>query len=193
LMRRAMADLPITVLRPSIVICDSRTGRVSRYSAIFRVLKMYHLGYLSELPGYPSTLMDIVPLDYVADAIYAIAQTSQSLGKCYHLTAGAAKRTPLGEVTKLAAEHFGRRPLRLVPPADFDAALAAKAGGLSEAERDMIDEVMIYRPYLTSSPEFDNSNTAGIADRTGLTLSPIAAYFGRMAAYIRSASQSPGA
>jgi len=188
MMRQAMKDLPITVLRPSIVICDSRTGRISQYSAIFRVLRMYHLGYLRMLPGNPSTLMDIVPVDYVADVIYAIGQNSESLGKCYHLAAGPAGMTSLEEVVELAAQHFGRERLALVSPREFDALVAGRAGELSEDERNMIDEIGIYRPYLASSPEFDTSNTLKVAGRAGITLPPIRSYFGRMAACIRSMS-----
>jgi thioester reductase-like protein len=186
MMRQAMSDLPITILRPSIVICDSRTGRISRYSAIFRVLRMYHLGYLRVLPGYSSTMMDLVPMDYVADAVYAIGRDSESLGKCFHLAAGPAKTTSLAEVVRLAAEHFGRERLALASPREFDALVARRAGEISEDERDMLDELEIYQPYLASSPEFDTSNTLKVAGRAGITLPPLASYFGRMAAYIRS-------
>jgi len=54
LVRHRLSEFPLTIYRPSIVICDSQTGRVSRHSAFFRVLKMYLLGRLKLLPGDPS-------------------------------------------------------------------------------------------------------------------------------------------
>ena len=186
LMRRAMDDLPITILRPSIVICDSRTGRISKYSAFFRVLLAYHLGRLKALPGDPATRMDIIPMDYLADAVYAIARAPGSSGKCYHLTAGPAALTPLEEVLALAAAHFGRERLPMVPPEAFDAMVRAKAGELSKEEQDLVNEIRIYRPYLTTTMEFDNSNTLEVTRPAGITLPPLGSYFGKMAEYIRS-------
>jgi thioester reductase-like protein len=75
-MRRAAQRLPVTVFRPSIVICDSRTGGISRYSAFFRMLSAYNAGLLPALPGAASTMLDIVPMDFVAGAIGAIARAA---------------------------------------------------------------------------------------------------------------------
>jgi thioester reductase-like protein len=189
LMRQAMRDLPIAVLRPSIVICDSRTGRISRYSAIFRVLRAYCRGQIKMLPGCASTLMDIVPMDYVADVADAVGRDPGTAGRCYHLAAGPTRMTPVGEVIALAAEHFGRERLALVPPAGFDAWVTSHAGKLSDDERDLIDEIRIYQPYLTSSPQFDTSNTREVTERLGISLPELKSYFGKMAAYI--GTQSP--
>jgi thioester reductase-like protein len=186
LMRRAAGDLPITILRPSIVICDSRTGRISRYSAFSRVLRTYCLGHLKALPGDPATGMDIVPMDYLADAVYAITHSPGSAGKCYHLAAGPAALTSLDEVVTLAAEHFGREKLAVVPPATFDAMVAARAGRLSEEEQALVDEIRIYQPYLTTTLEFDNANALEVTERAGIRLPPLRSYFGKMAAHIRN-------
>jgi len=185
LMRQAMRDLPIAIHRPSIVICDSRTGRISPYSAFFRMLKAYNLGQLGALPGNPSTLLDLVPMDYVADVVHAIAVRSESLGGCFHLTAGPENLTPLAVVAELASKHFGRPRFAVVPPEVFEASARARAAGLSEAERDLLQEIEIYRPYLTGGLRFDNSNVRTLLGASYTGPPPLATYFSKMADYIK--------
>ena len=185
LMRKAMKDLPITIYRPSIVICDSRTGRISRYSAIFRMLKAYDIGQLPALPGSPSTLLDLVPMDYVADLLHAIASRTESLGSCFHLTAGSENLTSLALVAGLASEHFGRPRFQIVPPEVFEAAIRKREAGLSEAERDLLEEIGIYRPYLAGDLRFDNSNVRALLGTSYEAPPPLASYFARMSDYIR--------
>jgi thioester reductase-like protein len=184
--RRAMRDLPVTVYRPSIVLCDSRTGRISRHSAFFRVLRMYGLGRVEMLPGSPSTLMDLVPLDYVVDAISEIARSEASLGRCYHVTAGSNRRASLAEVSALAGRHFGRPEFVIVSPSQFENLASKMADRLSEDQRDMLDEVRLYAPYLASQPEFDNANTLEATDPAGLSVPSLGSYFGKLTAYVRA-------
>ena len=191
LMREAMTDLPITIHRPSIVICDSRTGRISAYSAFFRMLKAYNLGRLSALPGDPSTLLDLVPMDYVAGLIREIALRPDNLGKCFHLTAGPENLTPLSLVAQLASQHFGRAPFAIVTPEVFEAAVRKRDTQLTEEERDLIGEIAIYRPYLSASPRFDNSNVRTLLGPSYAPPPPLASYFQKMAAYIIAGTQSP--
>lgn len=182
-MRRAMQRLPIAVYRPSIVICDSRTGRISAYSAFCRMLRAYHAGQLKALPGHASTLLDIVPIDYVADAICAIARRPDSLGRSFHLTAGMDNLTSLGEIQDLAGTHFRRARFAIVPPEAFEASARAMEAGLSEDERDFLDEIRIYKPYLSGNLRFDDSNARALLPRSH-AVPKLSDYFGRMAAFV---------
>jgi thioester reductase-like protein len=181
LARESMAELPITVLRPSIVICDSVTGRASSYNGFYRALRMYHLGLMRMLPGSPSSLLDLVPVDYVADAVHALSAKENSIGTCYHLTAGLNKATTLGEIRDLAASHFGREPFTLVPPDRFTTFLSEMENTFSEDERQMMNELRLYMPYISGALQFDNSNTL---KETGLEAPPVSSYFGKMTEYI---------
>jgi len=184
LVRESMSALPITIYRPSIVICDSKTGRVSGYSAFYRLLKLYLQGYLKMLPGDPACLLDLMPVDYMADATYVISMDPTSPGTCYHLTAGLNNLTPLQEVRDLASQYFAREKFVIVPPEEFMGYIARMERRLSEEERGMIDELNIYLPYLTSKLKFDNSNTLQALSETGLEVPRVSEYFGRMAEYM---------
>ena len=184
LVRGSWSELPVTIFRPSIVICDSKTGRVSSHSAFYRVLRMYLLGRLQMLPGNPSCLLDLVPVDYMADATYLISQERASAAKCFHLTAGLNNLITLEEIGELTSHYFGKKKFRIVAPEEFMAYVNQAQESLSDEERDMIDELNIYLPYLTSQLKFDNSNTLDILENTGLEVPKVSSYFGRMAEYM---------
>ncbi|MDI6809648.1 MAG: SDR family oxidoreductase [Candidatus Eisenbacteria bacterium] len=181
LVRENMDALPLTILRPSIVICDSRTGRASSFNGFYRALRLYWLGLLKILPGHTSGRVDLVPVDYVTDAIYAISTNGKSAGNCYHVTAGSGNTTSLEQIRDLASRHFRKEPFAIIPPEEFMAYISKAADRLSEEEREMIEEVKLYMPYLTGGLLFDDSNTRRDA---GLEVPRVSDYFGKMANYI---------
>lgn len=181
LVRAQMARLPISILRPSIVICDSRTGYASNHNGFYRALRMYLKGGVNRLPGYPASLLDLVPVDYVAAVVYALAQNPRSIGTCYHLTAGPTRSTTLGEIRDLAAKLSGLQPFDLTPPEEFVQMTAQLAARLPEEALKALQEMELYMPYLLCEHQFDTTNTL----RDAAMLAPrISDYFGRFVEYI---------
>ncbi len=174
LVRQWMAKLPISVIRPSVVICDSRTGKASDHNGFYRALRMYLLEDLSLLPGEPSSLLDLVPVDYVCDAIFRIAHHPNSAGVCYNLTAGPERTTTLGEIQELASHYSGRPKFKIVPRDEYAAFLKHAEKSLSDDEQAVFEELSYYVPYLFCDLLFDNSNT--VRD-TQLQAPPIRDYF----------------
>ena len=179
--RERMKDLPIAIYRPSIVICDSKTGRASSYNGFYRALRLYWHGVLTILPGYPSSILDLVPVDYVTDALFAISNNPGSLGRCHHLTAGLDNGTTLERVRKLAARHFNRKEFTILSPENFGGHISKMESGLPDEMRGAIDEIRLYSPYLLSDLRFDDSNTRGIVSSPA---PGVESYFGKMAGYI---------
>ena len=186
LVRKHMKELPITILRPSIVICDSKTGRASGYNGFYRALRMYYLGLMTVLPGYPSSLLDLVPVDYVADATYSLSPNKNSVGKCYHLTAGLDNISTLGEIRDLASHFFRKEKFTLIPPEEFNVYVSKVEDNLTEKERELIDEIRLYMPYMIGELQFDNTNT--VRD-TKLEVPKVSSYFGRMVEYMMKQSE----
>lgn len=185
LVRAARDRLPIAIHRPTIVVADSRTGHASPVSAFFRMLKMYAHGLLEAVPGDSATTMDLVSLDYTADAMFAIAQDPQAIGNCFHVSAGLGNQTTLGEIAELASHHFGRQPFAVIPPEAFQRQIRALGERLSEEARAMLSELELYAPYLAGGWQFDNSNTVEALRGSGLSVPPVSSYFGKMVACVR--------
>lgn len=88
LMQAAAAELPVTIFRPSIVVGDSRTGEIDRFDGI------YHIGILVmaspvavplPLPGKSVAPVNMVPVDFVADACLRISTDPRAIGRTFHV------------------------------------------------------------------------------------------------------------
>jgi long-chain acyl-CoA synthetase len=176
LVRDSMSRLPISILRPSIVICDSRTGHASNHNGFYRALRMYLKGGVTMLPGFPESLLDLVPVDYVADACFSISHSAVSIGKCYHLAAGPDNTTRLGEIQELASKYSGKEKFDLLPPPAFLTLVGQMTSRMREEDLKAVKEMELYMPYLLCEHQFDNTNT--LRD-TGLTPPPVPVYFGK--------------
>ena len=66
LVRSRLGSLPGVILRPSIIVGDSRTGVTSSFKMMYWPLKIYARGLWRTVPGYPDAVLDIVPVDFVA-------------------------------------------------------------------------------------------------------------------------------
>jgi thioester reductase-like protein len=179
--RGHFGELPITVMRPSIVICDSKTGRASDFNGFYRALRLYWQGLMKMLPGDPSCRIDLVPVDYVTDAVFALSGSKSSIGRGYHLTAGAERAASLAEIRDLAAVHFGLDPFAIIPPDHFLAGLSSRESDLTDDEKRTAEELKLYMPYLSTKMSFDNS---GAVRDAGLEPPPVSEYFGTMARHI---------
>lgn len=177
LVRSRMDALPVTVLRPSIVICDARTGRISAYNGFARAMIMLARGALEAIPGDPDAPLDLVPLDTVVEAAHLVMGNPAAEGRTFHCTAGPDRATPLAAVCALVRERTGGPPLPIVSTERFLSALEAMAPALDEERRKQADEIRLYLPYLSALPLFDN---AGMRDLTGLTVPRLADYFPRL-------------
>src|SRR4030095_6639744 len=88
-MRRAMPDLPITVVRPTMLVGDSSTGEADRFDGPY-LLVILLLGVPGDmpvpLPTGSDNPLDIVPVDYVVRAAHHIGLHPESPGLTVHLT-----------------------------------------------------------------------------------------------------------
>jgi thioester reductase-like protein len=76
------AGLPVTVYRPPLIGGHSQTGAWHQDDLLHRLLRgCLALGMAPDLPWE----LDLVPVDYVADAVTALAWTAEAVGRNVHL------------------------------------------------------------------------------------------------------------
>ena len=112
LLRKRGSSLPVQVVRPSIVVGDSRSGWTPAFNVLYAPLRAFSGGAYPMIPARRSSPVDVVPVDYVADGILALAGRP---GTTYHLTASERAST-VGELIELASGYAGRPAPRVVPP-----------------------------------------------------------------------------
>jgi thioester reductase-like protein len=84
----AKHELPITIHRPAVVCGDSRTGETGKYDGVY-----YLIHYLLKWPSALSMInignhkvsLNIVPVDFVIDAMAALAFDERAIGKTLQL------------------------------------------------------------------------------------------------------------
>lgn len=100
--------VPHAIVRPSTIVCDDASGRVSQYNAVHRALRAFYAGYGSIMPGAADTPIDLVTTSFVAVGVVAITEAAGASGTL-HLCAGAGALT-LGEVLERAHAVWSRDP-----------------------------------------------------------------------------------
>ncbi len=115
LVARASEELPITVLRPSIIVGERDSGWTTSFNVLYWPLRAFARGAYAALPARVDAPVDVVPVDYVADAIFALSQAPEAENATFHLTAGS-HASSVGELVDLATAFFERPPPRLIDP-----------------------------------------------------------------------------
>lgn len=172
LVREQGEDLPWMILRPSIVVGDSRSGWTAAFNVLYWPLRAFSSGLLKALPSTEESPLDVVSVDYVADAIHALCESCGASGETFHLTAGADAST-IGELAALASRYFSREPPPVVSPEEF----AAGAGGVSKAA---LESSRVYFPYFAIRTVFDNARTRARLAPSGIQSPPLRDYLDRL-------------
>jgi thioester reductase-like protein len=102
LVRAAAGALRATVYRPSIIVGDARSGRTPHFRVLYDPFKWVIYGKTNILPCRPEVRMDVVPVDYVCDALVALGARADAAGATYHLTSGPARSLSIAEILALA-------------------------------------------------------------------------------------------
>ena len=166
-------DLPSMILRPSIVVGDRSSGWTSAFNVLYWPLRAFARGLFTAVPAIPSAPVDVVSVDYVADAIHALAEADGGVGETYHLTAGPDAST-IGEIAQLASRYFRRPPPQVVPPDEFSIV------GRTAAETSALDAGRQYFPYFATPTVFDQTATSARLEPLGIIASPLRDYMERL-------------
>ena len=124
----ARSSLPRTIYRPGVVVGDSKTGETAKFDGPYHVLRL-----MERLPspgvffrvGMGFGTVNIVPVDFVVEAMAALSACPVSAGRTYHLC-DPQPHSP-GELAEMFAEAIGKSlPVLPVPMAVAQAFFSPK-------------------------------------------------------------------
>ena len=128
-----------------------------------------------------------MPVDYVADAVHALAQAPEAAGQTLHVVAGASAST-VGEIVRLAGERFSARQPRIVPPWVYRAVIGKIVDKRAPASaRRMLASNEVYFSYFEMRVRFDDARARAILEPRGITPAPLRSYFDRLMDYAEAA------
>jgi long-chain acyl-CoA synthetase len=184
LVRSRLGSLPGVILRPSIIVGDSRTGVTSSFKMMYWPLKIYSRGLWRTVPGYPDAVLDIVPVDFVASAVARLAFDEAALGSTVHLCAGPRGSATIQQIAQRAMEYFHVREPRYVDPKFFFAAVRPLLFLLLWGpKRRVLRDGRAYRDYFTMRMQFDTTNAERLLGPVGLCPPPVLDYLDRLFNY----------
>jgi len=177
-------DLPAQIMRPSIVVGDSATGWTPAFNVLYGPMKAFSRGAYPAIPARRSAPVDVVPVDYVADAILALAGRPWTT---YHLTA-SDRASSVGELIDLGSAAASQPRPRVLPPRLYRRLvhpLLVRQG--SESRRRALRRSEVYFPYFAMRTRYDNSEARAALAPMGVEVPRLDTYFNRLLGFAMDA------
>jgi thioester reductase-like protein len=154
MIRQLLPDVPKTIFRPSIVLGDSRRAETTQFDM---VRAFVFLAGLPVLPLRSRDRVDVVNVDFVADAIATLHAKERTLYDTYHLSSGRESQTFRQLTESLAAAQDKRGPIYLPflekPFSSTVNLLSHRKNAIGHGAALM----KVFMPYLTFNTVFDNT------------------------------------
>lgn len=178
--------MPVTVHRPSIIVGDSRTGRASSFKVLYWPLKVYARGRWRTVFGRPDCQVDVVPVDFVADAMNALLDDPAATGRTVHLAAGPERQSSIGALAQMAEVFFEGPKVRYVDPDFYVKYVRPMVHPILKLLRpDVVNQGVVFLPYLRSNPSFDVRVASELLAPHGVSPPPVESYFETIMAFAR--------
>lgn len=182
IVRAASRDLPVIVLRPTLVVGDAKTGEIDRLDGPYLLVLLMLTAppdFAIPLPTEGNARLDMVPVDWVARAAVAIGRDPRAIGKTFHLV--DPKPHTIRDVFEILARAAGRRTPRGFIPANVTRAILRTPGldRLARSPRAFLDQ-------LATSVQYSARNTEAILAGTGIEAPSFDDYAETMVTHVRS-------
>ena len=184
--RRALRELPLSIVRPTTIVGDSGTGEVDRFDGLyFLVLVMVAAPaeLAIPLPAKGDAPLNVVPIDFVIRAAHHIGLTPAARGRTFHL----ADPHPLTarRVFELIARAGGRRTSKGYIPSNIARALLRTPG----LER-FVRSPRAFVEQIASAVRYDTRNADQILAGSGIVCPPFESYVDQIIAVVQERVRS---
>ncbi len=109
-------DLPTAIVRPSIIessIAEPRPGWLGKYRMSEPLIVGFAKGRLPDFPADPDIILDIVPVDFVVNAMLAAAEAIAKQGgiEVYHVATGTQNPLYFRGIVEATYDYFTENPM----------------------------------------------------------------------------------
>ena len=169
-------DLPVTIHRPAVVCGDSQTGETAKYDGVYYLifyLLLWPRGLSMLNIGNHEVALNLVPVDFVVDAMAALAFDERAIGKTLQL----ADPNPLTTnqlFNAIAMSISGRQSKITVPPSWVEFFLMSRP---SPAITGLPHHGV---PYFFVKQTYDTSQSGELLKTHGIVCPPFESYVDRI-------------
>ena len=190
---REESALPFRIYRPSFVVGDSKTGEMDKVDGpyyLFHVLKSIRntLPPWTPLLGVEGGRFNLVPVDFVVDAVNHLAFVPGQDGQTFHLT--DTEHWKFGQLLNLFAKaahapqfemRINARMFEFLPPIVRQGVLGAP--GVQEIVNEFVDSLGIPRDFfkfLNWPTKYDNRKAEALLQDAGISVPPLTDYVNQL-------------
>ncbi|HKY39963.1 MAG TPA: SDR family oxidoreductase [Polyangiaceae bacterium] len=160
LVRQSMADFPVVVVRPSIVLGSADAANVQPRDLLYPLVVSFASWPLPVIGQDPNVRVDFVPVDFVARALLFLGERSENHGRTFHLAAGVGDDLSIAECTEVVARGLNRRVISVPTPIWNRFFLPSLARIAPSLAADGGDGLEFFGPYLDQeNPQFSMAAT----------------------------------
>ncbi|MBO9532221.1 MAG: SDR family oxidoreductase [Solirubrobacteraceae bacterium] len=174
------SGLPTQVVRPAIVVGDQYTGRTNAFNVLYPPMKAYALGKLHVAPGRAEAPVDVVPIDFVADAMMELLDIAP--GRT-HLLAACENATTVGELVQLGADYFDRPVGQIMSAQQLDDLIDQLPDDAREKARLGLERAAHVLPYFDVRADYRDPLTKEFLASRGIEARPLRDYFENLMDY----------
>lgn len=181
--RRMTAGFPGTVYRPAIVVGDSRTGATQKYDgpyfAFQWLLRQPGVAFMPVVGDPDATHLNVVPRDFVLDAIVALSGDPATVGRTYQLADPEA--LTVAQMLEVVGSLLRKRIVRVPLPRDLARWSLERAPGVQALLRippSVVD-------YFTHPTHYDVRESREALATHGIAPPRFAAYAPALLDYMR--------
>jgi thioester reductase-like protein len=181
LVREAARRLPVTVLRPGVIVGDSKSGEIDKFDGPYYLLVLIVSSPVDvslPLPGRGSAPLNLVPIDFVVNAAVALADDPRAAGGTFHLIDPCPFSSRA--VYEIVAQRAERKAPRGVIPTGLARALL-RAPGLERLAR----APLAFLESFNHLALYNCRHTLALLDGTPLRCPPFDTYVENLVRYVR--------
>ncbi|MEA2472886.1 MAG: hypothetical protein QOE06_801 [Thermoleophilaceae bacterium] len=187
--RHSMDRIPTTIYRPAIVVGDSKTGETQKFDGPYYILRTISrtMRMNSPIPqfGKAGAPFNVVPVDFVIDALQAGAADPAAAGETLHLV-DPDPITAAELARMLSREYAGKEPAYRIPPKAVELGLRRKA--VRKMFHGAPSESIV---YLNHPVRFDTRRASDLLARSDLRCPRFEEYVGPMVEFFKQHEDDP--
>jgi thioester reductase-like protein len=187
--REMMDRVPTTIYRPAIVVGDSRTGETQKFDGPYYMLRTIAVSAHRHMPipqfGSSDAPFNVVPVDFVVDALAAVAADPAAVGETLHLV-DPEPVSALELMRLLSREYAGKEPSYKLPSKAVELSLRTKT--VRKAFSGAPPESIV---YLNHPVRFDTRSASDLLGRHGLRCPRFEEYLGPIVHFFKEHEEDP--
>ncbi len=181
MLRETGDELPMTILRPALMVGDSMTGEIEDLDGLYLLIRFLLSApedYRLPTPSRTGVRISAVPVDYAVNAAIKIAEDERAVGQTFHIV--DPKPLTVHAALRLFAEATERPAPREHDPLNLATALMRAPGmqRFTHTTRAFLD-------YLKTDVIYDDRNTRELLASSGITCPDLGSYVDVMVARAR--------